>query len=118
LFAHELRWARTIRGIDYAGYLGSGLTHALPLALIAASLRGFDRAGVAAIVAAAACRLVLEVQVDHTFKCRPARWLLAPIRDFWSFLVFVASFFTGVVSWKGQRYKVRRDGTMIEVKET
>ena len=56
---HELRWARTIFTVDPVGYIGSGLTHALPLALIGAALRGFDglgrggdfiRAGVSAVL--------------------------------------------------------------------
>src|SRR5271163_699174 len=38
---HELRWARTIFTIDPVGYVGSGVTHALPLSLIGAALRGF-----------------------------------------------------------------------------
>jgi ceramide glucosyltransferase len=116
LLRHELRWARTIRAIDPAGYAGSVIAHALPLALIAAALRGFDVVGLGAIASALACRVVLMIQVDHTFGFRPDRWWLAPIRDVLSFGVFVASFFVAVVSWRGQRYIVRRDGTMVEVK--
>lgn len=116
LLRHELRWARTIRAIDPAGYAGSVVTHALPLALIAGALRGFDAVGLGAIACALACRLVLMMQVDHTFGSRSARWWLAPVRDGLSFGVFVASFFVGIVSWRGQRYIVRRDGTMAEMK--
>jgi ceramide glucosyltransferase len=116
LLWHELRWARTIRAIDPAGYAGSVVTHALPLALVAGALRGFDAVGVGAIAVALACRLVLMIQVDHTLGSRSARWWLAPVRDVLSFGVFVASFFVGVVSWRGQRYIVRRDGTMAAVK--
>src|SRR5580704_1573810 len=36
LWQHEVRWGRTIRSIDPVGYAGSVLTHAFPLALIAA----------------------------------------------------------------------------------
>ena len=39
---HELRWARTIFTVDPVGYVMSGVTHPLPLALIGAALRGFD----------------------------------------------------------------------------
>jgi ceramide glucosyltransferase len=116
LLRHELRWARTIRAIDPLGYAGSVVTHALPLALIAAALRGFDMAGLAALWGAVACRVVLVLQVDHTLRLGSASWWLVAIRDLLSFAVFVASFFIGVVSWRGQRYIVRRDGTMIEVK--
>jgi hypothetical protein len=30
-----------------------------------------------------------------------------------SFLVFVVSFFVSVVNWRGRRYKVRGDGTVV-----
>jgi ceramide glucosyltransferase len=116
LLRHELRWARTIRAIDPAGYAGSVVTHALPLALIAGALRGFDVLGLGAIIGALACRVVLMIQVDHTLGLPSGRWWLAPVRDVLSFAIFVASFFVGVVSWRGQRYIVRRDGTMVEVK--
>src|SRR5499427_8700512 len=36
LWHHEVRWARTIRSVDPLGYAGSIVTHAFPLALIAA----------------------------------------------------------------------------------
>jgi ceramide glucosyltransferase len=118
LLRHELRWARTIRAIDALGYAGSVVTHVLPLAFIAAALRGFDAVGLAVFSAAVACRVVLVMQVDHTLRSGSARWWLVPTRDLLSFTVFVASFFVGVVSWRGQRYIVRRDGTIIEVKES
>jgi ceramide glucosyltransferase len=116
LLRHELRWARTIRGIDPAGYVGSVVTHALALALIGGALRGFDVVGLGAIGSALACRVVLMIQVDHTLGLPSGRRWLGPVRDVLSFAVFVASFFVGVVSWRGQRYIVRRDGTIVEVK--
>ena len=61
---HELRWARTIFTIDPIGYVGSGVTHALPLALIGAALRGFDAWGLAAVLTALACRLFLKFRFD------------------------------------------------------
>jgi ceramide glucosyltransferase len=43
LFVHELRWARTVRAIDPPGYAGLAITHALPLAVLAAVLGGMTR---------------------------------------------------------------------------
>ena len=37
MWRHELRWARTVRGIDPVGYGGSIVTHPLVWALIATS---------------------------------------------------------------------------------
>ena len=60
---HELRWARTIFTVDPIGYIGSGVTHVLPWSLIAAALRGFDAWGLAAVLTALACRLLLKFSV-------------------------------------------------------
>jgi ceramide glucosyltransferase len=38
---------------------------------------------------------------------------LGPARDLLAFAVYVASFFVGVVSWRGHRYRVRADGTLL-----
>ena len=40
LIEHEIRWARTVRIIDPAGYAGSLITNPLPLAVIAGALAG------------------------------------------------------------------------------
>jgi len=113
LLRHELRWARTVRAVNAAGYAGSVVTHPLPFALLGASLTGFGIPGAAVLAAAIACRLVLQLQVDHTVHVRSDRWWLGPGRDLVAFGVYLASFFIDVVSWRGRRYRVRRDGTLI-----
>ena len=115
LFRHELRWARTLRAVDPLGYAGSILTHALPLALLGAALAGFGPIGLATLGAALACRLVLQLRVDHTLGVSPGRWWLGPLRDLLAFAIHLASYFVDVVSWHGQRYRVRGDGTLAAV---
>jgi len=117
LWSHELRWARTLRAVSPAGYAGMVITHPLPFALLGASLNGLGALGGGSIVAAIACRLVLQLQVDHTLHVSTSRWWLGPVRDLLAFVVYVASFFVDVVSWRGQRYKVRADGTLVSVVE-
>jgi ceramide glucosyltransferase len=115
LLAHELRWARTLRAVSPLGYAGLLVTHPLPFALIAAALSGIDGLGslsVGMIASSIACRLVLQFQIDHTLRVSSRRWWLGPVRDMLSFVVYVASFFVNVVSWRGTRYKVRPDGTL------
>ncbi|TMG82866.1 MAG: glycosyltransferase [Betaproteobacteria bacterium] len=117
LWSHELRWARTLRAVSPAGYAGMVITHPLPFALLGASLNGLGALGGGSIVAAIACRLVLQLQVDHTLHVSTSRWWLGPARDLLAFVVYVASFFVDVVSWRGQRYRVRADGTLVSVME-
>lgn len=112
LLGHELRSVRTVRAVSPLGYAGLCLTHPLPFALLAASLSGFDALGAGIIAASIVCRLVLQVRVDHTLNVSSNRWWLGPARDLLSFVVYVAGFFVGVVSWRGARYKVSADGTL------
>jgi ceramide glucosyltransferase len=118
LARHELRWARTIRAIDPKGFAGSVVTHPIPFALLFAALSGYDPAGWLALTLALGSRLALVREIDRAFPGEShSRWLL-PVRDLLSFLIFAASFFVAVVSWRGQRYRVRADGTLSRLNET
>ena len=117
LVRHELRWARTLRAASPWGYAGLALTHPLPFAILGTLLSGRALPGAFAIAAAIACRLVLQSQVDHTLGVRSKSGWLGPARDLLAFGVHFASFFIGVVSWRGHRYKVRADGTLVPLGE-
>jgi ceramide glucosyltransferase len=109
---HELRWARTIFTVDPLGHVGSGVTHALPLSLIGAALRGFDAWGLAAVLAAMACRLFLKFRLTREFGLPNPNYSLTLARDILSFAVYFGSFWSARVSWRGRDFIVRRDGTM------
>ena len=113
LWSHELRWNRTIRNVDPAGYAGSIITHAFPIALIAALMpeAGATALGVAAL--ALACRIVLSMRLERAFGIGPHPYWLLPIRDILSFANFSWSFVSGAVTWKGHDYRVVADGTLI-----
>jgi ceramide glucosyltransferase len=117
LLGHELRWARTLRAASPWGYAGLVMTHPLPFAILGALLSGRALAGGLMIGAAIACRLVLQLQVDHTLGVRSKSGWLGPARDLLAFGVHFASFFVGVVSWRGRRFKVRADGTLVPLGE-
>jgi ceramide glucosyltransferase len=110
LWQHEMRWARTVRTINPAGYTGLIVTHAFPLALIAAlagiSAESFGPTiGIGLTATAFACRLALLRQMERTFDLRPqSRWLL-PLRDLLSFAVFLSSVVGRNVKWKGRGYR-------------
>lgn len=113
LIRHELRWARTIRLLDPVGFVGSGITHALPFALLGALLGGLTPAGFVMVVSALACRLILQMHIDEALGVRDNRFWWGPVRDLLSFAIFVASFFGNAVTWRGRRYSVRQDGTLV-----
>jgi hypothetical protein len=59
-----------------------------------------------------ASRANLMSSVERTFNLRrQALWMLA-LHDAISFAVFVPSFFKAAVEWRGQNYRILRDGTM------
>jgi len=116
MLRQELRWARTLRLLDPAGFFGSAVTHPLPFALLALVLSSGSLWGVGTVVLALFCRLLLQSQVDRVIGpigAGSGSFWLEPIRDLLSFAVFVASHFTDAVTWRGQRFRVNRDGTLI-----
>lgn len=118
LLAHELRWARTVRTMSPWGYAGSVVTHPLPFALLAAGLTGFSQLsalGIGVLAMTFASRAVLQLQVDGRLRVKMNRWWFGPLRDLLTFMVYIASFFVGVVDWRGRRYSVRADGTLAPI---
>ncbi|MEX2035699.1 MAG: bacteriohopanetetrol glucosamine biosynthesis glycosyltransferase HpnI [Xanthobacteraceae bacterium] len=112
LWRHEVRWALTIRSIDPWGYLGSAVTHAFPLAVLALCLGGGLPAGVLAL-AALACRAVLLMSIQRGYRLPAHSYWLIPLRDLLSFAVFLAAFFARDVNWKSARYRLLSEGTLM-----
>ncbi len=111
LFAHELRWARTLRGISPWGYVGMVVTHPLPFALIGV-LCAPGVLAVAVLCAALSCRLALQLQANRVLGRSVLGTWWGPVRDLLSFAVYVASYWPGDVEWRGRRHHLRRGGTL------
>jgi ceramide glucosyltransferase len=112
LWRHELRWARTVRGVAPLGYAGSIVTHPLAVAALATAVTRF---GLTAWVFLAITFLIRWVGAKVTAGAlglpMPRPWLL-PVRDALSFAVFVASFFGRRVFWRDQNFRVEPSGRM------
>jgi ceramide glucosyltransferase len=113
LWAHELRWARTVRMLSPGGYLGLALTHPLPWAL---ACWGLVPWGLWLVAPALAARLWLAFSVDRSLgiSATVGRILLLPLRDGLSFAIWAAGLARGTVTWQGRRWRVRPDGSMRE----
>ncbi len=114
-FAHQLRFARTIRSIDPRGHVGSLVTNPLPLALFAA----LGRVPYAWTLVAAAliCRSALLQTVARHFGMARQRFQLVPFCDLSLFVVFLVSFCGSTVEWRGHRFRSRPDGSLVAKKD-
>jgi ceramide glucosyltransferase len=108
LLRHEIRWNATIRSLDPLGYVGSIVTHPVPLALIAVALAG--GAGWQVLVFAMVARLSLKLRVDMVAGASSAPlWMLLP-RDILSLATFLAGLGARSIDWRGARFRMGRRG--------
>ena len=107
LWRHHLRWAVTIRALHPWGHAGSLITHALPLALLAALLHplGWVLAG-----PALAARLAVAARVNRLAgrACAPI-WLL-PLADLLNFGTFIAAQAARTIDWRGASLTMQPKG--------
>jgi len=116
LWRQETRWARTIRSLDPLGYAGMAITYPVAWALLALVSGGFEEAGSLLAFAAVLCRLTLQDEIEQRLTGRSHSLWLMPARDVLSFLVFLAAFAPGRVSWRGRAFGVSQNGMLIPVK--
>jgi ceramide glucosyltransferase len=112
LLAHELRWARTIRGVDPLGFAGSVVTYPVPVALLGLVLLQGAAAAWGVLALALAARLWLIRRVEKAAQPIPGSWRLLVLRDMLSLFVFARSYFVRVVRWRGARFRVDARGDL------
>ena len=108
-FAHQLRWARGIRDARKLGYAGLIFTFGLPWALFNIVACGFrlDSVALLSMTLLARVTLALAVGVGILGDRQVLRdlWLL-PVRDIAALWVWVWSFSSDTVTWRGQRFRL------------
>ncbi len=109
--AHQLRWLRTVRDSRRWGYLGLLFTHPVALALLAALASGGNVWSVWLLAMALALRLSLAMQTGvATLGDRALLgelWLL-PLRDVVAFGLWLTSFASNRIEWRGHRFELKR----------
>jgi ceramide glucosyltransferase len=115
VFRHELRWARTVKGVNFAGHLGSVVTHPVPLALAALLLTGYSPLAVAVLASAIVARFLLSFAIDRAVGYGGRLLWLLPVRDMLSFGVFASSFLGHAVEWRGEKFHVSANGDLSPV---
>ena len=112
VLVHELRWARTIRLVEPAGYIASAITHVVALTLIGSALLGFPSWSLIALAAACGLRMAQAALIGRLLSADRRRLWLLPLRDLLSFGVFVVGLFGQRVEWRGHRLRTSRDGAI------
>ncbi|HMH15771.1 MAG TPA: bacteriohopanetetrol glucosamine biosynthesis glycosyltransferase HpnI [Edaphobacter sp.] len=114
---HQIRWARTVRDSRKLGYIGLGITYALPWAVMACVASGFAlwSFSLLSVVLLARVSVALSVGVGVMRDEQVLRdlWLL-PLRDFWGLLFWAWSFAGDTIVWRGERFRLK-DGRLTRV---
>ena len=106
---HQLRWARSTRDSRKGGYVGLGITYALPWAIancIASGLAlwSFSLLSVV-LLARVAVALTVGVGLLRDGQVLRDLWLL-PLRDACGLLFWLWSFAGDTVVWRGERFQL------------
>ncbi len=118
---HQVRWMKSTRYSRPLGHLGSGLTFAMPYALLglAAGLAlGNAALGLGLFGWGVANRMLQSLAIGWGVVRDPnarAWFWLYPLRDLLGFLVWCASFFGGSIEWRGERYRLTEGGRMVKI---
>lgn len=116
LFAHEIRWGRTIAAVDRTSYMASVITQPVALAVLSALLGGATWPFAGVLMAACAVRL-WAIRAEERALVLPRTGLPeVALRELLSFVVFIVACCGRSVIWRGRRFVIRRDGT-LESKE-
>jgi ceramide glucosyltransferase len=117
VWRHQLRWARTYRVCQPAGWFASVVTHATLWGLVSLlALRG-SPLGWAVFAAAITVRLGTLAFIMQLLRERdaPRHLWLVPLKDLASTAVWAMAFLGRRVEWSGQVLRVERDGRMAAV---
>jgi ceramide glucosyltransferase len=114
LFDHELRWSRTVRGLDPLGFFASVVSHPGPLVLLVLARPGWLAA--ALLLAAILLRWALAGLVEarfgrHADLPRPGALMLW-LRDHYCFAVWAAACMVRRVGWRGQKLDIAHKGIL------
>ena len=117
VWAHQLRWARTIRACRPLPYfmslLGNATLWPMIWALAEQSRASLIFLGVAMVfrMASAARQQKLLTQSNG----HSTYWWLTPIKDLLEVLIWTAAFCGNHVDWRGERYRIVSGGKLLKI---
>jgi ceramide glucosyltransferase len=114
VWKHQLRWARTIRVCQPAPYFFSILANATlwPLLWLVVSA---DARTVAGVVLCLLVRLGTAAHLEQRLTRSRDFWThlwFVPLKDILQAALWACAFAGNRIEWRGERYRLRRDGTL------
>jgi ceramide glucosyltransferase len=116
---HQVRWARGIRACAPWGHAGSLITNGTALSFLYFVFSGFSGFGLSVFASVVALRLAMAWMVGVRRlgdKILGHNLLLVPLRDFFSFFIWIAALTGGRVVWRGLVFRLEKDGTITPEK--
>jgi ceramide glucosyltransferase len=120
VWKHQLRWARTIRVCQPVPYFFSILSNATlwPLLwLMASPILSKSLCAPLVALALLLMRIVIAQNLQRRFiqsRDNLAPPWLVPVKDLLQAAVWMGAFLGNTVEWRGQKMRLRRDGTLVE----
>jgi ceramide glucosyltransferase len=109
--AHQLRWARGVRDSRTGGYIGLATTYGLMWALLTLIASGAASWSWAVLTVTVLLRLAMALAVGKSVLADRHLlrhlWLL-PVRDLVAVVVWIASFAGHTVTWRGDRFELKK----------
>lgn len=115
VWKHQVRWARTIRVCQPLPYFFSILSNPTlwPLLWVVTN------ASTASLIFLAVCvlsRALVTIDLEGRLNRASPPWRyawLAPVKDLLQTVIWALAFLGNRVEWRGQRMRLRRDGTLV-----
>lgn len=118
---HQVRWMRSTRFSRPKGHLGTVLTYAMPygiLGALASAAAGYPIVGIALLGAAVTNRILQSVVVGYGVtgdrRALTHAWLY-PMRDLLGSILWLGSYLSAKIEWRGEMYRLSLGGRMERV---
>jgi len=115
VWRHQLRWARTYRACQPAGWFASIVTHGTLWGVLTVVATGGAAVGWQVLGLVIATRLGSLLGIMRLLKERdtPRHFGLVPLKDLLFSAVWIATWLGRNVVWSGRRYRVEADGRLV-----
>jgi ceramide glucosyltransferase len=119
-FAHQLRWARTVRDARPAGYFGTVFTYGLAWAILNVIASGLSLESLALLSIAVAARVSVALLIGGELlgdrRLLQDLWLL-PFRDLIALALWAWCYAGTTVQWRGRNFKVKNGKMLMQPTE-